>query len=81
MCCHFTRRDEQTSSDDHHCTHDQPVEKLPYRVMVRHHDKDGWVVIDQIRTIDKIRIVKVLDKLTDKEITQIKEVIKETMVD
>lgn len=53
----------------------------PTRVMVRHHDKDNWVVIDQIRTIDKIRIVKVLDKLTDKEITKIKEVIKETLVD
>lgn len=55
--------------------------KYPTRVEVRHNNQISWVVIDQIRTIDKIRIVKVLDKLSDKEITQIKEVIKETLVD
>jgi mRNA interferase MazF len=55
--------------------------KYPTRVEVRHNDKDGWVVIDQIRTIDKTRIVKILDKLSDKEIIKIKEVIKETLVD
>lgn len=53
----------------------------PTRVKVRHHDQTGWVVIDQIRTIDKSRIIKVLGKITAKEIRNCKSVIKETFVD
>jgi mRNA interferase MazF len=30
----------------------------PTRIPVRHAGKDGQVVIDQIRTVDKIRLVK-----------------------
>jgi mRNA interferase MazF len=55
--------------------------KYPTRIEVIHNDKTGWIVIDQIRTIDKIRILKVLDKLTDKEILAVKNIIKETFVD
>ncbi|HEY9184641.1 MAG TPA: type II toxin-antitoxin system PemK/MazF family toxin [Salegentibacter sp.] len=39
------------------------------------------VAIDQIRTIDKQRIVKVFDFLTKSEIRKCKEVLKETFVD
>ena len=53
----------------------------PTRVEVSHNKTKGWVVIDQIRSIDKQRIVKVLGKLTTKEITKVKAVIKETYVD
>lgn len=53
----------------------------PTRVEVSHNKTKGWVVIDQIRSIDKQRIVKVLGKLTTKEITKVKGVIKETYVD
>lgn len=53
----------------------------PTRLEVRHNKKKGWVVIDQIRTIGKQRIIKVLDKLTDKEIVKLKGIIKETFVD
>ncbi|MBK7173298.1 MAG: type II toxin-antitoxin system PemK/MazF family toxin [Bacteroidales bacterium] len=53
----------------------------PTRIEVKHNDKTGWIVIDQIRTIDKTRILKVLDKLTDKEILEVKNIIKETYVD
>jgi len=53
----------------------------PTRIEVKHNDKTGWIVIDQIRTIDKTRILKVLDKLTDKEILAVKNIIKETFVD
>ena len=53
----------------------------PTRIEVKHNDKTGWIVIDQIRTIDKTRILKVLDKLTDKEILAAKNIIKETFVD
>ena len=35
----------------------------PYRVAVRHADKDGLILLDQIRTIDKVRLVKRLGAL------------------
>ncbi len=41
----------------------------------------GWVAIDQIRTIDKQRIIKVLGSLSISEINEVKSVIKETFVD
>ena len=53
----------------------------PTRVEVKHNQKQGWVVLDQIRTIDKQRIIKFLDRLTEREIAKVKLVIKETLVD
>jgi mRNA interferase MazF len=53
----------------------------PTRVKVKHDNKNGWIVLDQIRTIDKQRIIKILDHLTIKEIEHTKAVIKETFVD
>jgi mRNA interferase MazF len=53
----------------------------PTRVEVKHHEKTGWVVIDQIRTIDKQRVLKLLGKLSDKEIIRIKNIIRETFVE
>ncbi|MFP4342884.1 MAG: type II toxin-antitoxin system PemK/MazF family toxin [Cyclobacteriaceae bacterium] len=53
----------------------------PTRIKVRHNNQTGWIVIDQIRTIDKSRIVRVLGKITAKEIKSCKAVIKETFVD
>jgi mRNA interferase MazF len=53
----------------------------PTRVEVRHHAQKGWIAIDQIRTIDRIRIVKRFESLTDKEIVKVKDVIQETFVD
>ena len=53
----------------------------PTRVKVDHNNKQGWIVIDQIRTIDKRRIIKFLDQLTDKEIAETKLTIRETLVD
>ena len=53
----------------------------PTRVEIKHNQKNGWIVIDQIRTIDKQRVVKSLDNLTEKEISKVKLVIRETFVD
>ena len=53
----------------------------PTRVAVKHNDTKGWIALDQIRTIDRIRVVKRLGSLSDKEIEQTKNVIKETFVD
>jgi mRNA interferase MazF len=55
--------------------------KYPTRVRVKHNSQEGWFVIDQIRTIDKIRIVKKVGSLTEKEIRECKRVIRETFVD
>lgn len=53
----------------------------PTRVEVRHNKTKGWIVLDQIRTIDRRRIVKSFDFLTDNEIYKVKRVIQETYVD
>jgi mRNA interferase MazF len=53
----------------------------PTRVEVKHQTSKGWIAIDQIRTIDKVRVVKRFETLTEKEIKKVKNVIKETFVD
>lgn len=53
----------------------------PTRVKVKHNNQIGWLVIDQIRTIDKVRVVKTLGKLHPLEIAACKRIIKETFVD
>lgn len=55
--------------------------KYPTRIEVKHNSKKGWIVLDQIRTVDKQRILKVLASLTEKEIEKVKNVIKELLVD
>ena len=53
----------------------------PTRIEVRHDNKKGWIAIDQIRTIDKQRIIKIVDKLSKVEIKKVKEIINETFVE
>jgi mRNA interferase MazF len=53
----------------------------PTRVEVKHKKAKGWIAVDQIRTIDRQRIVKIFGKLSDEEIESLKAVIKETFVD
>ena len=55
--------------------------KYPTRIEVKHDRKIGWIVVDQIRTIDKQRIIKILGRLSQPEIKELKSVIKETFVD
>ena len=55
--------------------------KYPTRIEVKHDRKIGWIVIDQIRTVDKQRIIKVLGKMTKTEIKEVKLVIKEAFVE
>jgi mRNA interferase MazF len=57
------------------------LKAYPTRIPVKHNDKKGMIAIDQIRTVDKKRIIKILGKLTKTEIKQTKEVLKETFVD
>ncbi len=55
--------------------------KYPTRIEIKHDRKIGWIVIDQIRTIDKKRIVKVLGQLSKPEMKEVKSVLKETYID
>ena len=57
------------------------LKEYPTRIPVNHNDKKGMIAIDQIRTVDKKRIIKLLGKLNKSEIKMTKEVIKETFVD
>lgn len=53
----------------------------PTRVKVTFEKKTGWIVLDQIKTIDRSRLVKRLGRVTNDAITKIKSVIKEMLVD
>ena len=53
----------------------------PTRIEINHKITKGWIVLDQIRTVDRQRIVKILDYLIDKEISLVKAILKETYVD
>lgn len=53
----------------------------PTRIEVKHKATKGWIAIDQIRTIDRARIVKHFEVLPQKVIQRIKDVIQETLVD
>ena len=53
----------------------------PTRVEIKGGTTKGWVMIDQIITIDRRRILKSLGKITEKESVKVKSVLKETFVD
>lgn len=50
----------------------------PTRVKIK---DNSFIVLDQIRTVDKKRIIKELDKLDVETILEIKQIIKEMLVD
>jgi mRNA interferase MazF len=53
----------------------------PTRVEIKHNKKKGWIVLDQIRTIDRQRILHELGHLKESEISETKSVLQETYVD
>jgi mRNA interferase MazF len=55
--------------------------KYPTRVKLNFLEKEGWVILDQIRTIDKARLVKKLGKIGQKTIKEIKKIISEMLVE
>ncbi|PHQ30305.1 type II toxin-antitoxin system PemK/MazF family toxin [Leeuwenhoekiella nanhaiensis] len=57
------------------------VKAYPTRVEVNYNNKRVMIALDQIRTVDRIRVIKVIGKLHTSEITQCKAIIKETFVD
>jgi mRNA interferase MazF len=53
----------------------------PTRVKASINNKDARIAIDQIRTIDKKRIIDVIGDLKTKEVREVKSIIKRTFVD
>ena len=53
----------------------------PTRVKLSFAGKTGWIVIDQIRTVDRQRFIKKMGLLDVKTIKEIKEKIQEMLVD
>lgn len=54
--------------------------RYPTRISVNINDQESMIVIDQIRTIDKQRIIKKMGKLSQVTIEQVKNVIYQTFV-
>lgn len=53
----------------------------PTRIEIKNSKTKGWIILDQIRTVDRQRITKTFGFLADTEISKVKTVIKETYVD
>lgn len=53
----------------------------PTRVKVVFQGKTGWIVLDQIRTVDRKRLVRKAGSIDGSTILRIKEVLKEMLVD
>ena len=53
----------------------------PTRVRIDFQDKTGWIVLDQIRTVDKKRLTKRLGAIDRKTVQRVKSVINEMLVD
>ncbi len=57
------------------------MRNYPTRINVKFNERQGKIAVDQIRTIDKKRIAKVIGKITTNEVKLLKETIKQTYVD
>ena len=53
----------------------------PTRTPLKFDGKEAWIVLDQLRTIDRERLIKKLGKIDQKTINQVKSIIKEMLVD
>jgi mRNA interferase MazF len=53
----------------------------PTRVELEFQGKNGWIVLDQIRTVDKTRLIKKVGKIEEKTIQEVKNVLREMLVE
>jgi len=53
----------------------------PTRIRTNFQNKRGWIVLDQIRTVDKKRLTKKLGTIDGRAVQKVKSVIKELLVD
>lgn len=54
---------------------------FPTRVPVRFKESDGWIVLDQLRTLDKLRLVQKLGSINLATIHAVKKILKEMLLD
>lgn len=57
------------------------LREYPTRVRISNSKLNGMIALDQIRTIDKKRILKYIDKLNSDEYHKVKEILKEFLID
>jgi len=53
----------------------------PTRIPLKFTGKDAWIVLDQLRTVDRKRLIKKLGKIEQGIINRVKSIIKEMLVD
>ncbi len=53
----------------------------PTRIPLKFTGKDAWIVLDQLRTVDRKRLIKKLGAIERVIIDQVKSIIKEMLVD
>ena len=54
---------------------------IPSRVRSNFSQKTSWIILDQIRTIDRRRIIKKLGEIRGKTIVEVKNVLKNMLID
>lgn len=57
------------------------LKNYPTRVRLKFQNRESSIVLDQIRTIDKQRIIKTAGRIKEVEIKKVKSIIKETYVE
>ena len=53
----------------------------PTRIPLKFTGKEAWIVLDQLRTVDRKRLIKKLGEIEQGIINRVKSVIKEMLVD
>jgi len=53
----------------------------PSRVPVKFQERHAWIVLDQIRTVDKRRLIKRIGKIDSRTIARVKMVLSEMLVE
>ena len=53
----------------------------PTRIKIEFEKKLGWIVLDQVRSVDKIRLKEKSGHLKEIEILKVKNILKEMLVD
>lgn len=57
------------------------LKNYPTRVRLKFQNRESSIVLDQIQTIDKQRIIKTAGRIKEVEIEKVKSIIKETYVE
>ena len=55
--------------------------QYPTRIEVNYNKAKGWIVLDQVKTVDHKRIIKVLGELDTNDIAHVKSILRQTYVD